>query len=43
MTVKKIKFNNQMKDAVNPVVLSQIKKSNYPFIELRLVRERLQL
>ena len=30
--IKKLKINNQLKHALNPVILSQIKKSNYPFL-----------
>ena len=30
--VNKLKINNQCLDSVNPVILSQIKKSNYPFL-----------
>lgn len=30
--IKKLKINNQLIEAVNPVILSQIKKSKYPFL-----------
>jgi len=30
--IKKLKINNQLLDAVNPVILSQIKKSKHPFL-----------
>jgi hypothetical protein len=31
-----------MKNAVNPVVLSQIKKSETPFLEVRLSKENIE-
>lgn len=39
--IKKLKINNQLMDAVNPVILSQIKKSKYPFFELKKQKQNL--
>ena len=41
ITIKKLKINNQTYSGINPVVVSQIKKSNHPFLELRLVQQKL--
>jgi hypothetical protein len=40
-TIKKMKVNNQLLDAVNPVILSQIKKSKYPFLEFKKQKQNL--
>lgn len=39
--IKKLKINNQLMEAVNPVILSQIKKSKYPFFELTKQKQNL--
>lgn len=39
--IKKLKINNQLDHALNPVILSQIKKSNYPFLELKREKQNL--
>jgi hypothetical protein len=41
--IRKLKINNQLKHALNPVVVSQIKKSNYPFLEIRREKQNLVL
>lgn len=34
LEIKEIKINNQLENAVNPVILTQIKKSKTPFISI---------
>jgi hypothetical protein len=41
--IKKLKINNQLRHALNPVILSQIKKSNYPFLEIKMDEQNLVL
>ena len=39
--MKKFRISNQLKGAVNPVVLTRIKKSDTPFLEVRLMKENI--
>lgn len=41
ITIKKLKICNQLRGAVNPVVLTQIKKLETPFLEVRLMKENI--